>query len=185
MSMRSISVVYFAVMYFAAALFASASARAEGEKVTIRLSGSVPEKCEFRFANIRGDGRSAAVDVGEMNGDFRAALPFRLDCNVPVKYIIRAENGALRHKTFAGVAPKGFRAEQSYGLRIETSQAGKAMTIAEGALGGGREASGDSGAVAPHAMTGTLSLFKGAKAGGELIAGEYSDTLTVTIEPKG
>jgi hypothetical protein len=165
----------------------AAGASADEGRAIFRLEGEIPEKCEFRLLSEGAENGTAAV--GGMNDGFSKAIPFRLDCNVPVKYAVRAKAGAFRRQGAGRLAalPAGFRAEQGYRVRlhIPNFDGGDVLSVPEGALTGGKTAAGDSGNRVPYDVTGTLFVSKGAAAGGTPVAGSYDDTLTVTIEPKG
>lgn len=158
------------------ALAKPASASLEvGKTLNVAVVGRIVPRCE-----IQGGGD---VDFGELTGGEQATALFGLDCNVPFDLGVTSARGGLAHATkpqgegpFAGVLPYDvtltvptLRPEPRV-IRANFSSIDHTGVLSSGdgiAAGGGK-----------------IEFRTRQPAGAGLLAGQYSETLTVTITPR-
>lgn len=146
-----------------------------GKTLTVAVTGRIVPRCE-----ISGGGD---IDFGELTGGERATALFGLDCNVPFDLGLTSARGGLAHATkpqgegpFSGVLPYDvtltvptLRPEPRT-LRASFSSVDHAGVLSSGdgiAAGGGK-----------------IEFRTRQPAGAGLLAGQYSETLTVTVTPR-
>lgn len=161
-----------------ACLLAMPAAQA-GSSGTITVQGDVPENCEIRSI-------PSTVDLGELSQSSSEAIAFDFSCNAPFAYSLTSQNGALEHTTRSGVI--GFATSLGYGLDISLPTDGVGIsdscTSAEIELGSVTCSFSDSGTDIALNKTGGLTLnwsVPAPGAGTPLLAGNYADSLTLTI----
>jgi len=146
-----------------------------GKSLTVAVTGRIVPRCE-----IQGGGD---IDFGELTGGERATALFGLDCNVPFDLGVTSARGGLAHATkpqgegpFSGVLPYDvtltvptLRPEPRT-IRASFSSVDHAGVLSSGdgiAAGGGK-----------------IEFRTRQPAGAGLLAGQYSETLTVTVTPR-
>lgn len=161
----------------AAALPARAETTAPAERVNLTLSGDITAACNM------GDG--APVDLGELRGGIGFSANLGLFCNVPFDLTLRSANGGLTNdRSPGGEGP--FAGTLGYRLKVQvplitphrTSMSGD-FTSTE--LRATRSISSGSGIAAGGA---TLSLVTQEPTGAGLLAGNYSETINLTLTPR-
>lgn len=150
-----------------------------GERLELALEGRIVERCE-----IQGGGN---VDLGELSGGREMSASFGLDCNLPFQIDLRSERGGLAHVNqplgegpFAGtlvydlkvavptLRPRGER------VLVEADFSSMELTSVRSVSSGEGISSG----------RGEVLLRTRAPTGAGLLAGQYMETLTMTIAPK-
>ena len=146
-----------------------------GKSLTVAVTGRIVPRCE-----IQGGGD---INFGELTGGERATAMFGLDCNVPFDLGVTSARGGLAHATqpqgegpFSGVLPYDVTLTVPT-LRPEprTIRASFSSVDHTGVL-----SSGDGIA----AGGGKIEFRTRQPAGAGLLAGQYSETLTVTVTPR-
>ncbi|KQR53306.1 hypothetical protein ASF81_11980 [Brevundimonas sp. Leaf168] len=146
-----------------------------GKTLNVTVTGRIVPRCE-----IQGGGD---IDFGELTGGERATALFGLDCNVPFDLGVTSARGGLAHATkpqgegpFSGVLPYDVTLTVPT-LRPEprTVRASFSSVDHTGVL-----SSGDGIA----AGGGKIEFRTRQPAGAGLLAGQYSETLTVTVTPR-
>ncbi|WP_306002865.1 hypothetical protein [Brevundimonas sp. C43] len=146
-----------------------------GKTLNVAVTGRIVPRCE-----IQGGGD---IDFGELTGGERATALFGLDCNVPFDLGVTSARGGLAHATkpqgegpFSGVLPYDVTLTVPT-LRPEprTVRAIFSSVDHTGVL-----SSGDGIA----AGGGKIEFRTRQPAGAGLLAGQYSETLTVTVTPR-
>ncbi len=155
----------------------AASVRA-GDAVSIELQGEVPTMCRLTSP-------SAAVDLGVLVNSGSRQIPFDVDCNTPFSYGARSLAGGLRVPDL-GAPPPGFASLIPYLLQLSIpTDAGVVTGQCESS-----ELNGDNPACTYESsptgiaigQTGTLTLTWATQ--DELVAGTYTDVLTLTVQPR-
>lgn len=143
----------------------------------VALEARIPSRCEL--------GRGADIDFGELTGGLSAVAHVGLECNVPFDLNIRAANGGLTHKSKpTGEGP--FSGRLGYGLGIDVP----VLAPVEGLMSGRYESrqllSGVTLSSADAiAKGGAILRFETrAPEGAGLLAGEYSESIVLTITPR-
>ncbi len=144
-------------------------------RLDLVVTGRIMPRCE-----ISGGGD---IDFGELAGEKRATALFGLDCNVPFDLGVQSARGGLAHDTqpqgegpFAGLLPYDLtltlptRTPDPRILRENFSSLTRSKTISSGegvSAGGGK-----------------IEFRTRQPLGVGLLAGKYSETLTVTVTPR-
>lgn len=153
-----------------------ASASVEvGKTLNVAVEGRIVPRCE-----IQGGGD---IDFGELSGGEQATALFGLDCNVPFDLGVTSARGGLAHATkpqgegpFAGVLPYDLTLTvptlrpEPHVIRTNFSSIDHTGVLSSGdgiAAGGGK-----------------IEFRTRQPAGAGLLAGQYSETLTVTVTPR-
>ena len=157
------------------ALLYAGSAAAQ-TSVTVTLRGEVEKECSIT-------GLASSVAFGDLTMTGNQTLNFTLSCNAPYTYTLASTYAALRHSS-GPTAPPGFTALMPYSVRIiiprETTPIDNtcaSSTILAGSqtctfTSSGTEISLNAAAEIRLIWTGLSNL----------IAGNYSDTLTLTVQ---
>ncbi len=147
-----------------------------GKTLTLTVAGRVTPRCE-----IDGGGD---IDFGRLTGNRTATARFGLDCNVPFQLTFQSSRGGLAHETLAG-GQGPFAGTLGYDVSVkvptrtpEPVDIAGAFTSAE--LRGGRTLSSGSGVAAGG---GLMTITTQRPTGAGLLAGDYSDSLRITIAP--
>lgn len=145
-----------------------------GRTLSVMVMGQIKPRCQIEGG--------ANIDFGELNGGERAVALFDLDCNVPFDIGVVSTRGGLAHVTkpqgegpYAGVLP--------YDVLLTVPTRAPQPSILRAAFtsqGGGRASSGDGIAVGG----GKIEFRTHRPSGAGLLAGEYTETLTVTVSPR-
>lgn len=148
-----------------------------GQVLSVMVSGAIAERCE-----LSGGG---AVDLGELQGGEEFSAPLGLDCNMPFDIGVRSLRGALAHETQpGGEGPYSGALTYRLSLTIPVvdplpatlrSSFSSAELVSERTL-----SSGD--AIAAGGASMRVKMDRPAGAG--LLAGRYTETVTLTITPK-
>jgi len=153
---------------------------AAGSSGEVTLQGVVAEDCWI-------DNVPATVHLGDLGQSSSDAIPFDFSCNAPFQYSLTSQNGALVHVMQSGVT--GFASQLGYAVDVSLptdTGAGIADTCASSEIAAGAVTCSfsDSGADIALNKTGSLTLSWTAPARGAatpLLAGDYADSLTLTI----
>ena len=141
------------------------------------LAANVPTRCEL--------GRGATIDFGELTGGISAEARLGLECNVPFDLNIRSAHGGLEHATKpGGEGPFAGRLAYAFGVDVpvlapaERMMSGRydSRQLVSGVTLSSMDAIAKGGAV--------LRFNTQAPEGAGLLAGEYSETITLTITPR-
>lgn len=147
--------------------------------VTIQYVGSISPTCAMSFDQL-------AFQMGVVEPNKTADVTFKVNCNEPYKITLASANGGLLGPAIP--TDKGFSNLVRYELDISIpggpSIAGCSSAILrDGDLSSCRVmTSGDSVA---NALSGTARLKLTPGATEAFVAGDYADTITISIEPRG
>jgi hypothetical protein len=170
------------------ALAAAPSAEAEpmnarslvdiGTQLDVALHGRIVQRCEIQGGE--------SIDLGELRGGLVAAAGFGLDCNVPFDINVSSARGGLAHASkplgegpFSGTLPYDLKVSVPT-LYPEREVVVEARFSSPNMMGRAVLSSGDGIA----AGRGSLELRTRTPAGAGLLAGQYSETLIMTISPR-
>ncbi|MFK0298034.1 hypothetical protein ACIQTU_02330 [Brevundimonas sp. NPDC090276] len=173
-------------MCVAASAFAGIACAQSTGGVEIAVSATVAERCGFA------PGAASTLDVSaDLEGAHSQSLALRLDCNTPFRITARSEDGHLTNRS-ASDDLSGYAFAKVYGFSLELdTDAGKvrsgrclSSTLMDGgncvlAQPGGL-GSGDGVAIGRDATL-TVDWPSQTSLGRRLAAGDYSDTITITI----
>lgn len=151
-----------------------------GSSGEVTLQGVVAEDC--RIDNV-----PATVHLGDLGQSSSAAIAFDFSCNAPFRYSLTSLNGALVHVMQSSVS--GFASQLGYEVDVSLpTDTGAGITdncaSSEIAAGAVTCSFSDSGVDIALNKNGSLSLSWIAPAPGAatpLLAGDYADSLTLTI----
>lgn len=146
-----------------------------GRTLNVAVTGRIPARCE-----ISGGGD---IDFGELTGGESATALFGLDCNVPFDLGVTSARGGLAHVSkpqgegpFSGVLP--------YDVLLTVPTLRPEPRLVRGAFNSqdhiGVISSGDG----ISAGGGKIEFRTRQPAGAGLLAGQYTETLTVTVTPR-
>ena len=171
-------------LLIALAAFAFASPAVAGEienarSIDIAVSGSIREHC--------GIGSIGGMDFGNLE---RRGLGIQtrvaFDCNVPFTMTIKGASGALTHTSMPnGQGPYGGKLPYNLAVqmpvRFPSSQTiSKSFNSAQLQAGG---VISSNGGIATDGMTLAVELGQPTGEAGMLLAGDYSETITITVSP--
>lgn len=178
---RGLSAVFGAAVSIVAAVASPALAKPAadnldvGKTMSVTVTGQIVPRCE-----IQGGGD---IDFGELTGGERATALFGLDCNVPFDLGVTSARGGLAHVSkpqgegpFSGVLPYDVTLTVPT-LRPEPRVVRASFSSADHT---GMLSSGDGIA----AGGGKIEFRTRQPAGAGLLAGQYTETLTVTVTPR-
>lgn len=167
-----------------AALMACASSAVAGERpqpgatpfsrVDVLLTGHITERCD-----IRGGGD---INFGELTGNQSATARVALDCNVPFDLSFQSARGGLAHATLPG-GEGPFAGTLDYTLDVNVPVIGPHASNLHGryesrALLARKTLSSGEAIAAGQAQ---IDILTGTPLGAGLLAGQYSETLTITV----
>lgn len=143
----------------------------------VAVVASIPSRCEL--------GRGADIDFGELAGGLSAVAHLGLECNVPFELNIRAAKGGLTHNT----KPAGeglFSGRLAYGLGIDVPVLAPSERVMSGRYESRQLLSGVTLSSADAiAKGGAVLRFETQNPeGAGLLAGEYSESIVLTIAPR-
>lgn len=149
-----------------------------GDAVSIELQGEIEPVCRLT-------GLSTTIDLGNIANSGSRQIPLGVDCNTPFSYTVQSLAGGLKASALGSSAP-GFVSLLPYLLQISiptdagpvTGQCQSTELTAENPQ---CTYQGSSTGIAIR-QTGTLTLTWATP--DELIAGTYSDVLTLTVQPR-
>lgn len=147
-------------------------------ELSVTLTGRIEDRC-----SISGGGTMA---LGELTPGEGATADFSLDCNVPFDVRILATNGGLTHLTKPdGEGPFAGRLPYDISLKIPTLNPGASMlTGSFSSTELAAEAVMTSGQAVAAPGSSRLALKTRNIPGAGLLAGDYSELLTISIEPR-
>ena len=153
-------------------------AAAVSPELSVTLSGRIEDHC-----SISGGGTLA---LGELTPGEGIAADFSLDCNVPFDIRILSTEGGLAHLTKPdGEGPFAGRLLYDISLRIPTSSPASSMlTGSFSSTQLAAEAVMSSGSAVAAPGNSRLALTTRGVPGPGLLAGDYSEILTISIEPR-
>lgn len=153
------------------------SSNSNSASVDVVLVGNIAPQC-----SIDGGGRIA---LGELTGHERVEAPFDFSCNVPFELVVRSASGAMVHMDKPhGEGPYSGTLPYRLGISLPTLspspvQIGKDFSSSE-MLGGAIISSGD----AIAAGGGNMLLQTVLPESTDLLAGKYSDSITIVVHPR-
>lgn len=164
---------------FAAPASAADMQIADARSIDIAVSGSVREHCAM--------GQIRDVDFGNLE---RRGLGFQtkvaLDCNRPFTMTIKGETGALTHTSMPnGQGPYGGKLPYNLSVQMPV-RLPTAQTISKTFNSSQLQAGGvisSNGGIASDGMMLAVELGQPTGETGKLLAGDYSETITITVAP--
>lgn len=175
--LMALVVAAFAAGSVAAEPMRDASSAVIGSRLDVVVKGRITPRCQMSGG---GD-----VDLGELSGGESVSALFALDCNVPFDISMQSSRGGLAHVSqpqgegpFVGLLPYDMR------LTIPTlrpSPATVQASFTSTQMIGGRTLSSGDGIAAGG---GKLELRTRKPEGAGLLAGRYSEALTLTVTPR-
>ncbi len=169
------------VVLFLAMLFGTPAMAGEvqdAQSINLVVTGSIAQHCAL--------GDVPDMDFGDLRRPgLRIETRVAFDCNLPFTMVINGAQGALTHRTMpSGQGPYGGTLPYQIGvtmpLRYPTSRILSRSFASRQLLGGGTIAS--DGGIATDGMTLDIQLGRPTGEAG-LLAGEYSETITITVSP--
>ncbi len=152
-----------------------------GDKVQIEVTGSIRTYCANSVTSL-------PIDAGDPSKAGSSAATFTVDCNAPFQYTMQSQNGAMRLVDAPASAPQA-KIEVPYDVHIHIpltlggaiDDTCNSASIRQGAAITCKLT--DSGAkIAIGQQAVTQVSWNGAQ--GQLMAGHYSDRLTVFLSVK-
>jgi len=175
------------LMALVLAAFGASSACAEGispelraglsDTINVKLTGRINARCL-----LSGGGE---INLGELRGGEGAKASFGLDCNLPFNIDIHSQRGGLAHATMPqGQGPFAGLLEYDLQLSVPTLRPDPALVegryTSRELLGERTLSSGDG----IGAGGGTLEFRMRQPEGAGLLAGRYTETLSLTVTPR-
>ncbi len=147
------------------------------DRLDLALTGQIRARCEL--------GGGADIDFGELTGGEMATAQMALDCNVPFELALTSSRGGLAHVTmprgqgpFAGMLP--------YDVRLHVPTLRPEPGVIEGRFSSNdllaRQSLSSGNAIAAGGAR--LEIRTASPSGAGLLAGQYTETLTVTLSPR-
>jgi len=155
------------------ALFAAADA------VKVEVTGNITPACSSGSTTV-------ALNPGDISKAGSASSTFTVDCNAPFQYSMQSANGALQLVNAPAKAAASSSVPYDVHIRIPLTLGGaiddtcNSVTIKQGAVNCKFSDSGQKIAVNQTAQ----AQISWSNAQGQLIAGQYTDRLTVTVSVK-
>lgn len=148
------------------------------DAVSIELQGEIEPVC--RLTSL-----STTIDLGDIGNSGSRQIPLGVDCNTPFSYTVQSFAGGLKASALGSSAP-GFISLLPYLVEISVPTdaglvTGQCQSTALTAENPSCTYQGSSTGIAIR-QTGILSLTWATQ--DELIAGTYSDILTLTVRPR-
>ncbi len=150
--------------------------RAASRGLDLTLNGHLPAECR-----VSGGGD---VDFGRnLGGGLAATATFGFNCNIPFAIKVASVRGGLTHATQPrGEGPFAGTLGYTMDVRVPTRNAsGPGSTVGGRFSSTVRSKTFHSGSDAIATGGGTISFLTDTPEGAGLLAGEYSDTVTVTV----
>lgn len=170
-----------------AVLLAGPAARAEpnarivgdiGVQLDVALNGRIVQRCEIQGGE--------SIDLGELRGGLVAAADFGLDCNVPFDIQVVSTRGGLAHASQPlGEGPFSGTLPYDLNVTVPTLYPGREVIVRASFLSSnmmGRTVLSSGDGIASG--RGSLELRTREPSGAGLLAGRYTETLTMTISPR-
>lgn len=170
----------------AVALLASAAVAQSNDSVSIDILASVPDRCGFASSTPTHQTRE-----GNLEQAFRQDIRLKLDCNTPFAIHAVSQSGALVHTT-ATPDSSGFAFSKTYNVQVAvetdlgviTSARCDSSTLRDGGtceLANGRGLSSGQGVAVDRDAILTIDWPDQSALPRRLAAGDYQDTITITI----
>jgi hypothetical protein len=142
----------------------------------VALSGEISARCEISGGGV--------VDFGELAGGKQSIAPLALDCNVPFQIGFESAHGGLVHQERpSGQGPYAGILGYTVAVAVPTRRPAESMLRAEfDSRDLKSERSINSGAGIAVGV-GFIKLTTARPEGAGLLAGQYAETLRVTIQP--
>jgi hypothetical protein len=145
--------------------------------VTIQLVGEIDPECRLSAL-------PSSIELAQISASGTQSIPFEIDCNTPFEYSVRSREGALK----SGVpAPSiGFVDQILYVLqtRIPTDEFLILNQCDSQSLSGASPSCGHGNSGNATAIHQTASLAISWTVSAEVVAGTYTDVLTLTFGPR-
>lgn len=146
-------------------------------RLDVVLNGRITPNCRL--------GGGGDVDLGELTGGEQIEANFALGCNMPFELTFHSTRGGLAHAT----KPRGegpFAGTLGYTLTVAVPTLKPAPAVLRGAFTSEELASGRtlSSGEAIAEGGGRLQIRTAMPRGAGLLAGAYSETLSVTVTPR-
>jgi hypothetical protein len=163
------------IAFFAAS--AQTTSACAGDSVAIELVGDIEPEC--RLTALPG-----GINLGTLAKTGTQLIPFQLNCNAPFDYSVRSREGGL--KAGALNVPLGFAAKIPYALetRIPTNEGIIIDQCGSATLATAAPPCGHGGSGSAIAIEQTGSLMISWAIGDELVAGTYTDVVTLSVSPR-
>jgi hypothetical protein len=146
--------------------------------VTIEVVGEIDPKCRLSAL-------PTGIELGQISASGTRSIPFQIDCNTPFEFSVRSRDGALKNP---GTPENsiGFLNQIPYALevRIPTDEGLILDQCDSGILSEASPSCGHGNSGFATAIDQTASLIVTWAVSAELVAGTYSDVLTVTFQPR-
>lgn len=148
------------------------------QSMNLVVTGSIAEHCAL--------GSVPNMDFGNLERrSLRIETHVAFDCNIPFTMVITGARGALTHTTMpSGQGPYSGALSYELGVTMPLRQPAARILSQSFAsrqlLSGGKFTS--NGAIATEGMTLNVELVRPAGGAG-LLAGDYSETITITVSP--
>jgi hypothetical protein len=146
--------------------------------VTIEVVGEIDQKCRLNAL-------PASIELGKISKSGTQFIPFHIDCNTPFEYSVRSRDGAFKNPEVTA-ASIGFVGQIPYqlDLRIPTD-GGLILALCDSVnLSGLSPSCGHGNSGSSIAIGQIASLTLSWAVGAELVAGTYSDVVTLTFRPR-
>lgn len=144
--------------------------------LAVQVEGVISSRCAL------GSGRN--IDFGDLNRPALAVVTMRLDCNLPFVLRLNAVNGVLAHAQMPG-GQGGYSGSVPYGMDIDVPLLNPSLTRMGGVYSGAQLRAGVSlDSDRAIAAGGATLKFSTRGSNNDLLAGQYSETVSVTIQPK-
>lgn len=147
--------------------------------IDIAVSGSIREHCAM--------GQIPNVDFGNLERrglSFQMDVPF--DCNLPFTMTISGTGGGLAHTTMPnGQGPYGGKLPYNLSVQMPVRYPNRSM-ISQSFTSSQIQAGGvisSNGGIATDGMTLAVELGRPTGEAGLLLAGDYSEVITITVTP--
>lgn len=174
------------VITSAVTLWANATAAQSNDSVSIDILASVPDRCGFASSTPAHQTRE-----GNLEQAFRQDIRLKLDCNTPFSIHAVSRSGALVHTT-ASPDSSGFAFSKTYNVQVAvetdlgvvTSARCDSSTLRDGGnceLANGRGLSSGQGVAVDRDAILTIDWPDQSALPRRLAAGDYQDTITITI----
>ena len=145
-------------------------------KLDLTLNGDLPERCQ---ASGGGD-----IDFGSnLSGGLAATATFGLQCNIPFSLTVTSALGGLAHADLpGGQGPFAGTLGYTMDVKVPTlTAAGPGQTVGGTFNSAARSKTFDSATDAIATGGGSITFLTNASTGAGLLAGAYSDTVTITV----
>lgn len=160
------------------ALYPVFRTRAE-DLVTIEVVGEIDPKCRLSAL-------PTGIELGQISASGTRSIPFQIDCNTPFEFSVRSRDGALKNPGAPENSSIGFSNQIPYMLevRVPTDEGLILGQCDSASLAVASPSCGHGNSGFATAINQTASLTVTWAVSGELVAGTYSDVLTVTFQPR-